>query len=174
MEDKKLFAFVYWPTTVSMHNINRGRNQISTLAVLRRDPEEREDRSRIEIHVVFWSEVALGDGRCCLFKRGSGLFISGDQTSEGLLYKSLSYFFTRWESRSPLKRAVALALGLRKTTNTTRIKQQRTWLLKKPLGFFSMLSSSGTCFCYCKSKHFNVWNSCLLATRQPETGLSRL
>lgn len=139
MEDKKLFAFVYWPTTVSMHNINRGRNQISTLAVLRRDPEEREDRSRIEIHVVFWSEVALRDGRCSLFKRGSGLFISGDQTSEGLLYKSLSYFFTRWESRSPLKRAVALALGLRKTTNTTRIKQQRTWLLFHVIFFWHLL-----------------------------------
>lgn len=57
MEDKKPFPFVYWLTTVSMNNINRGRNQISTLAVLRWGLEEQEDQSRMVIHGCFiiWS-----------------------------------------------------------------------------------------------------------------------
>lgn len=68
MADKKASASVYWLTTVSMNNINRGRNQISTLAVLRRGIEKQEDWCRMVIHVVLSSEVALGDGRRCLFK----------------------------------------------------------------------------------------------------------
>lgn len=50
-----------------MNNINRGRNQISTLAVLRRDLKKQEDWCGMVIRVVLSSEVALGD-RCCLFK----------------------------------------------------------------------------------------------------------
>lgn len=121
------------PTDWRENQLNKinWKNQISKLNAPRRSMCSERQGGTV-MHCVFSPQLkwALLDGHCCLLKRRSGPFISGDQTSQGaesILSNHLSFFLRSWTAPGQ-KNSISHTRPFSSLTSARNKEQQKHWM----------------------------------------------